>query len=105
MPIFNNHMVEPQTGHLLKHPSDSRLDSRLYFSWRAMICDGAAHKAAWSSKGDSGTKFCMLCANATGHKPTMDSQAQAAGMDPVGDPGFIRFWGLNKGLGFRFGFG
>ena len=39
-----------------------------------MICDGAAHKAVWSTKGDSGTKFCLLCANATGHRPTLEQQ-------------------------------
>ena len=49
-----------------------------------MICDGAAHKAVWSTKGDAGTKFCMLCANATGHKPTLEQQQTIP--VPIDDP-------------------
>ena len=49
-----------------------------------MICDGAAHKAVWSTKGDAGTKFCMLCANATGHKPTLEQQQTMP--VPIDDP-------------------
>ena len=41
-----------------------------------MLADGAAHKQVWSSKGDSGQKFCLLCANIRGQapKPTDDAE-------------------------------
>ena len=31
-----------------------------------MLCDGAAHKIVWASKGDSGQKLCLLCTNIRG---------------------------------------
>ena len=31
-----------------------------------VLADGAAQKQVWSSKGDSGTRFCLLCANVHG---------------------------------------
>ena len=58
--IFANAIVNPSHGFLLKHPSG---DIRLHFKWDMLLADGAAQKLAWASKGDSGSKFCMLCAN------------------------------------------
>ena len=69
--IFNNAVVQPQHGFLLKHPFG---DTRVHFTWAMLLADGAAQNMTWTSKGDSGSKFCMLCANirATGTNP--DSQ-------------------------------
>lgn len=73
--IFCHDMIQlPHGGLLLKHPMGPQEDIRLHMTWNSMICDGAAHKAVWSTKGDSGTKFCLLCANATGHRPTLEQQ-------------------------------
>ena len=73
--IFCHDMIQlPHGGLLLKHPMGPQEDIRLHMTWNSMICDGAAHKAVWSTKGGSGSKFCMLCANATGHRPTLEQQ-------------------------------
>lgn len=62
--IFLDPLVEPLGGFLLKDPSgNAAQDVRLHFHWRVMICDGAAHKQVWCTKGDGATKFCALCAN------------------------------------------
>ena len=59
--IFCSDHSEPQGGFLLKGPSGQHV--RLHFHWGICLADGAAHKQIWSSKGDAGTKFCLLCAN------------------------------------------
>ena len=67
--IFCNPMADPSHGILLKHPSG---DIRLYFKFSILLADGAAQKQAWGSKGDSGSKFCFLCANVRAHGTTED---------------------------------
>ena len=71
--IFCNPAMDPQAGILMKH---SQGDIRLHFQWSIMLADGAAHKQVWSSKGDSGQKFCLLRANIRGQapKPTDDAE-------------------------------
>ena len=61
--IFANAHVEPRAGFLLKSPHGPGSNVRLHFEWAICLADGAAHKQIWSSKGDAGTKFCILCAN------------------------------------------
>ena len=56
--IFQNDFVQPAI--LLKHPTG---DTKLHFRLSMVLADGAAHKQIWGSKGDAGTKFCILCAN------------------------------------------
>ena len=68
--IFANAHMEPQAGFLLKSPCGPGSDVRLHFRWAICLADGAAHKQIWSSKGDAGTKFCILCANIHSGQPT-----------------------------------
>lgn len=58
--IFANPIVDPTLGFQLKSPSG---DVRIHFRLGMVLADGAAQKQAWGSKGDSGSKFCQLCAN------------------------------------------
>ena len=46
--------------------------TRLFFTFAMLLADGAAQKLAWSSKGDSGDKFCILCANVRGSAPPQE---------------------------------
>ena len=61
--IFDSPLVDTICGFQLKSPSG---DLRIHFTWSMMLCDGAAHKMVWTSKGDAGQKFCLLCANIRG---------------------------------------
>ena len=61
--IFDSPLVDTSCGFQLKSPSG---DLRIHFTWSMMLCDGAAHKMVWTSKGDAGQKFCLLCANIRG---------------------------------------
>ena len=58
--IFCRPISHPQGGLLLKHHEG---DIRLHFTLSSVLADGAAQKQVWGSKGDSGIKFCFLCAN------------------------------------------
>ena len=58
--IFCRPISHPQGGLLLKHHEG---DVRLHFTLASVLADGAAQKQVWGSKGDSGIKFCFLCAN------------------------------------------
>ncbi|CAE7256692.1 unnamed protein product [Symbiodinium sp. CCMP2592] len=71
--IFANAHVEPLAGFVLKSPHGPGSDVRLHFRWAICLADGGAHKQIWSSKGDSGTKFCILCANIHSGPPTGDN--------------------------------
>ena len=46
--------------------------TRFFFTFAMLLADGAAQKLAWSSKGDSGDKFCILCANVRGSAPPQE---------------------------------
>ena len=59
--IFCSPIAEPRGGLLLKSPCGPNI--RLHFFWGICLADGAAHKQVWASKGDAGTKFCLLFAN------------------------------------------
>ena len=61
--IFCCPIQEPRLGFRLKATSG---DTTLFFNLSMVLADGAAQKQVWSSKGDSGTKFCLLCANVHG---------------------------------------
>ena len=68
--IFCNPLVHPPTGFLLKHPEKG--DIRLHFTFGMLLADGAAQKMVWGSKGDSGSKFCLLCGNVRASGTTED---------------------------------
>ena len=59
--IFENDSANPAHGLLLKGKDDDHL--RLIFTPGLVVQDGLAHKYIWSIKGDSGSKFCLLCRN------------------------------------------
>ncbi len=61
--IFTNPVGDPRLGLCLPHATDSKQDLRLHFTLGGWIQDGLAMKQTFSTKGDSGTKFCMLCNN------------------------------------------
>ena len=70
--IFCSAMVDPRLGFKLKGPhGDTSGDITMYFDFHMVLADGAAQKLVWSSKGDAGTKFCMLCANVHAAKKNM----------------------------------
>ena len=51
---------QPQTGVLL---SSAKGNVRLFFTLGMFLQDGAAQKAVWANRQDSGSKPCMLCKN------------------------------------------
>ena len=61
--IFCCPIQDPRLGIKLKASSG---DTNLCFHLAMVLADGAAAKQVWSSKGDSGAKFCLLCANVHG---------------------------------------
>lgn len=61
--IFHNPILDPRLGLQLKSVMG---DITMFFQWSMLLADGAAQKVVWSSKGDAGTKFCLLCSNVTG---------------------------------------
>ena len=70
--IFCCPYLDPRYGFQLRH-EDHGL--RIHFAWEVMVCDGAAHEQVWCSRGDSASKFCLLCANVTSHHmPSQHSQ-------------------------------
>lgn len=42
---------------------DGEAPIEFYFTITIFVMDGAAHKATWHCKGDSGSKLCLLCRN------------------------------------------
>ncbi|CAE7828917.1 unnamed protein product [Symbiodinium sp. CCMP2592] len=75
--IFCCPMAEPCGGLLLKSPHGPMGNIRLHFNWGICLADGAAQKQIWSSKGEAGTRFCMLCAN------IHSAATMAAGQDAI----------------------
>ena len=67
--IFCHPACDPTQGMLLPGPNGG---TRLFFTFAMLLADGAAQKLAWSSKGDSGDKFCILCANVRGSAPPQE---------------------------------
>lgn len=62
--IFCSTIVDPRLGFRLKGPNgDPSGDITMYLDFQMVLADGAAQKLVWSSKGDAGTKYCILCAN------------------------------------------
>ena len=57
--FFSTH-ASPDGGVLLQC-SDGRNDIRLPWTLGALVQDGAAHRAVWGIKGDSGNKYCLKC--------------------------------------------
>ena len=49
------------TGVLLQGCND--LKFRLFAACKFLLQDGAAHKSVWHSRGDGGSRYCMLCTN------------------------------------------
>ena len=58
--IFCSTHASPDGGVLLQC-SDGRNDIRLHWTLGALVQDGAAHRAVWGIKGDSGNKYCLKC--------------------------------------------
>ena len=70
--IFNNPIVDPKTtGIKLKNLTMG--DLTIWFDFAMVLADGAAQKQVWSSKGDSGTRFCLQCSNV--HATRIDTTA------------------------------
>eukprot|EP00439_Symbiodinium_sp_Y106_P026231 s4431_g3.t1 len=84
--IFGKVLAEPRGGLLLKSPYVPNI--RLHFIWGICLADGAAHKQVWASKGDAGTKFCLLCAN------VHSAATMAAGQDVI-DHGTTKYHQLH----------
>ena len=60
--IFGHPQAQPHlSGVVLQCPNGTSF--RLWFKIGFMIQDGGAQKFCWSYKGDSATKYCMLCRN------------------------------------------
>ncbi|CAE7031077.1 unnamed protein product [Symbiodinium sp. CCMP2592] len=58
--IFLHSKHDPAAGVWMQVPKGG---FHLSFEPSMVIQDGAAHKFAWSVKGDSGSKYCLLCGN------------------------------------------
>lgn len=67
--IFCHPACNPTQGMLLPGPNGG---ARFFFTFAMLLADGAAQKLASSSKGDSGDKFCILCANVRGSAPPQE---------------------------------
>ena len=65
--IFGSAIVDPRLGFKLKNPHGN---ITLYLDFHMVLADGAAQKLVWSSKGDSGTRYCILCSNVHASRPT-----------------------------------
>lgn len=61
--IFCNNSCIADVGLQLQEPDGTPAPKRLRFNLGCFIMDGQAQKLAWSSKGDSGSRFCLLCSN------------------------------------------
>ena len=60
--FFQNDMCDLQEGGiLLKGPDGDHC--RIWIQLGCLVQDGAAHRAVFSVKGDSGTRCCLLCRN------------------------------------------
>ena len=64
--IFCCQLANPMLGFTLKSPKG---DCQIFFHFKMMLCDGAAHKQVWCSKGDSGDRFCTMCSNVRSFAP------------------------------------
>ena len=71
--IFGSAIVDPRLGFKLKDPHG---DITLYLDFHMALADGAAQKLVWSSKGDSGTRYCILCSNVHASRPTTQMKSQ-----------------------------
>ena len=60
-------------GFVLKSPQGSL--HRLYLKLGCFVQDGAAHRAMFSIKGDSGTRCCLLCKNIISHRSSLVDEA------------------------------
>ena len=62
--IFDHPLVDPvNAGVLLQPPQGHGAPLRLYYKFDILVQDGAAQKYCLSTKGDSGSKFCVKCSN------------------------------------------
>lgn len=62
--IFDHPLVDPlNAGVLLQPPQGRGAPLRLYYKFDILAQDGAAQKYCLSTKGDSGSKFCVKCRN------------------------------------------
>ena len=60
-------------GFVLKSPQGSL--HRLFLKLGCFVQDGAAHRAMFSIKGDSGTRCCLLCKNIISHRSPLVDEA------------------------------
>jgi hypothetical protein len=44
---------------------------RIYAKLACILQDGCAHKITWHTKGDTGVKYCLLCANVFSHRSVL----------------------------------
>lgn len=78
--IFCCPIANPKVGFTLK---SSTGDVTIFLNFKMMLCDGAAHKQVWASKGDSGQKFCLMCSNVRSHPPKQDQDQEEAYTQPL----------------------
>ena len=62
--IFLNEQLDAKSGVWMPGPEGG---FHLQFLPGFIIQDGAAHKFMWAVKGDSGSKYCLLCGNMRAH--------------------------------------
>ena len=55
-----------KSGLVLRHPNGQTY--RIFAKLKMILQDGDAHKRVWLTKGDAGTKFCVLCRNVIADK-------------------------------------
>lgn len=86
--IFDRNFAEVQAlGILLKSPAKDALEPycRLRLKFQCSVQDGAAMKCSYSMKGDAGTRFCVLCANAFSRRDNEDDLSEVSKFLNVSD--------------------
>lgn len=58
-------------------------DVTIFLDFKMMLCDGAAHKQVWSSKGNSGQNFCLMCPNVRSQPPRQDQDQEEVYTQPL----------------------
>lgn len=62
--------LSTMTGIVLKSKSGHK--RRIFLSMGYMVQDGLAQKTIWSLRGDSGTRYCVLCQNLIARQSSLD---------------------------------
>ena len=73
---FCSTVANPAHGLLLPHAEDHTKDIRLFFTMGGWLQDGLSMKYTFSTKGDSGDKFCTLCNNIRAQSMPVEPDAE-----------------------------